>query len=379
MLGKLERYLTDVIKRKRNGIFCSLLRGILFVMSWLYFIVVRFRNWAYDKEWFRQYQPPIPVVISIGNIVAGGTGKTPATLMLAKEFYEEATLGILSRGYRSPAEKLPVPVILSAGKGPLHSAAYSGDEPYLLAENLPKAYVYVGRDRHKSANMAAKAGVEIVLLDDGMQHRKIGRDYDIVVMDVEDPFGQDYYLPRGFLRESPKSLSRANMIILNHVNETEKFLDCKRKIEKYTTAPIVGARLELLQSYDIFGNEVNTLMNKKAVLFCGIGQPDRFIETVKECGVDIIGQEIFPDHAPLYAEEIIKLADAYKSRGAEIMICTEKDKVKIPEVPELTLPIIWLKMELRVVENEGEWKRFIEKVRGDLIDRTQKESNLTNN
>ena len=113
MFGKLERYLTDVMKEKRNGILPSLLRGVLLMMSWPYLIVVRIRNWAYDNEWFRQYQPPIPVVVSIGNIVAGGTGKTPVTLMLANEFYEEATLGILSRGYRSPAEKLPAPVTLS--------------------------------------------------------------------------------------------------------------------------------------------------------------------------------------------------------------------------------------------------------------------------
>src|SRR5690554_2701297 len=142
----LERYLTDVMKRKRNGVFPSLLRGILLVISFPYGLLLRFRNWAYDKEWFRQYQPPIPIVVSIGNIVAGGTGKTPVTLLLAHEFYEEAVLGILSRGYRSHAEKLPTPIALSAGKGPLHSAAYCGDEPYLMAENLPKAYIFVGRD-----------------------------------------------------------------------------------------------------------------------------------------------------------------------------------------------------------------------------------------
>lgn len=362
MFGKLERYLTDIMKSKRNGILPSLLRGVLFMMSWPYLIVVRVRNWAYDKEWLKQYQPPIPVVVSIGNIVAGGTGKTPVTLMLANEFYEEATIGILSRGYRSPAEKLPAPVTLCTGKGPVHSAAYCGDEPYLMAENLPKAFIYVGRDRHKSANMAAKAGIEIALLDDGMQHRKIGRDYEIIVMDVDDPLGQNHHLPRGFLREHPKSLSRADLIILNHVNDAQKFEECKKTVERYTTAPIVGTQLEVQQFYDIHGNEMSSLQDKKALLFCGIGQPDRFIETVKGCGVDIIGKELFPDHAPFYTEQIIKLAETYKPQGAEMLICTEKDKVKIPEIPELSLPIVWLKMKLKVVENEEEWGNLLKKL-----------------
>src|SRR5690606_3839799 len=131
---------------------------------------------------------------------------TPVTLMIAKEFYETHKIAIISRGYRSPAEKVATPLTLSVGKGPLHSAAYCGDEPFLLSENLPKAFVYVGKDRTKSATLASKVGAEIALLDDGMQHRSIARDYEVVVMDIEDLFGHGFYLPRGFLRESPKSL-----------------------------------------------------------------------------------------------------------------------------------------------------------------------------
>jgi tetraacyldisaccharide 4'-kinase len=375
----LERYIVDVMKGKRTGFFSSFLRGCLWLLSLPYRIAVKINNWAFDKDWLRQYHPPIPVVVSVGNIVVGGTGKTPVTLLLAKEFYDDAVVGILSRGYRSPAENLPSPVTLSSGKGPLHSAAYCGDEPYLMAENLPKAYIYVGKDRQKTAILAAKAGVEIAILDDGMQHRRIGRDYEIVVMDVEDPLGQNFHLPRGFLREDPKALSRADLVILNHVIEKAKFEECKKLVEKYTHAPIIGTELVLEKCFDLQKNEISGLKDKKGVIFCGIGQPDRFIHTVKKCGVNVIGQELFKDHAPFYSEQIIQLANKYKSQGADMLICTEKDKVKIPEIPGLSLPIVWLKMQLKVVENEEDWKKFVNKLRVDLMNRSQKESNLTRN
>lgn len=371
MKGKLELYLLAVIKGKRKGFFPAFLRGILSLLSIPYFFWTLLRNWAFEKKWLKQYTPPIPVVISVGNIVAGGTGKTPTLLMLAGHFYEERTVGILSRGYRSLAEKLASPVIVCAGKGPLHSAAYCGDEPYLLAKNLPKTYIYVGKNRYKSANMAAKAGVEIALLDDGMQHRALARDYDIVVMDADDLFGQGRHLPRGLLRESPRSLARASLIIVNHVENKEQFASCQEKISVFTKAPIVGTRMEVEKICDFQGNALGSIKEKRVGLFCGIGQPDRFIQTVRESGAHIIGQEVFPDHAPYDPEQIVRLASRYRSLGAEMIVCTEKDKVKIPEIPHLPLLFVWYKMRLKIIENEEAWQTFLSKIRNDLHHRTQ--------
>lgn len=372
MLSKTKKYIIQVMRGKRHGFFALLLKGFFRVLSLPYQLIVFCRNWAYDREWLRQYQPPVPVVISVGNIVVGGSGKTPVTLMLGNALYEEASIGILSRGYRSPAEKLAMPVILSSGKGPVHSAAYCGDEPYMLAENLPKACVIVGKDRHKSANMAAKAGVEIALLDDGMQHRRIGRDYEVVVMDVDDPFGQEHFLPRGLLRESPKSLSRADLIVLNHVNDPTIFEGAKLRVREYSSAPIVGTCLGTVQLYDLYSNEVNTLNEKKVGVFCGIAQPERFFETVRNLGAQAVGQEIFPDHHVYCPEQIAQLATKYKSLGAEMLVCTEKDKVKLPEMPENPLPVVWVKIHLQVTEGQEGWENFLDKVKLDLEKRTQK-------
>src|SRR5271155_4754947 len=129
MLREAELYYVDLINGKRRGPFAFILKFFLLILSWFYRLLIFCRNWAFDHGWMKRYSPPVPVVISIGNIVAGGTGKTPVTLMLAKAFCDEFTIAILSRGYRSKAEKLPVPIVLSRGDGPLHAPSYCGDEP----------------------------------------------------------------------------------------------------------------------------------------------------------------------------------------------------------------------------------------------------------
>ena len=205
MLNKVENYLKHVIQGKKQGILRSSIKCLLLPLSWIFHRGVQLRNWCYDKKWFKSYVPPVPIVISIGNIVAGGTGKTPVTLLFAYTFYNRFSLAILSRGYRSKAEKLDAPLILCDGKGPLYPAAYCGDEPYLFAQRLPEAHVIVGENRQKASYLAAKAGAQVILLDDGMQHEVAMRDFEVVVVDVGDPFGHGYFLPRGFLREDVSS------------------------------------------------------------------------------------------------------------------------------------------------------------------------------
>lgn len=370
MLNTCELYLTDVMKDKRHGPIALTLKIILRLLSWPYRFIVFLRNWAYDHELLRQYQPPVPVVISIGNLVVGGSGKTPLTLLLAKSFYDESTLAIISRGYRSPAEKLASPITLSAGKGPLHSAAYCGDEAYLLADNLPKAFVFVGKDRLKSSSMAANAGVDIAFLDDAMQHRRIARDYEVVVMEANDPFGKGFFFPRGLLRESPKSLVRAHLIVLTGVENHEIFQQTKERIRTYTPAPVVGTRVAVTHIYDLEGNEVPSLKDKRVAIFCGIAHPERIVKTVTELGANVVAHRFYRDHHFFHSEEIVKLATSFQKLGAEMLVCTEKDKVKISEVSDSKLPIVWIKIEHRLVAGEQEWENFIKKVKVDLAERT---------
>lgn len=369
LLEQMEIYFLDLVKGKHKGFFPNILKIILLFFSWIYRFGVGCRNWAFDHGWVRRYTPPVPVVISIGNIVAGGTGKTPVTLMLAREFYQHVPLAILSRGYRSKAEKLSAPVVLSRGQGPMHPASYCGDEPFMLAQNLPKAFVFVGRDRRKTSNMAAKAGVQLLLLDDGMQHRRLARDFEIVVMDAYDPFGQGYYLPRGFLREGLKSLSRADLIILNHVHDHERYVATCQKIARYTTAPVVATKADVDSLLDLNGKPVKPIQNQKVGIFCGIAHPDYFENTVKNLGAEVVASHTIPDHKDYDPDVLIKFAKDCADKGAEWLICTEKDRVKLVDTLELALPVAWVRMKLTIVEGLPAWNAFLQRAKADLARR----------
>lgn len=368
-LSRWENYYIQLVKGKRKGLFASLLRAVLLIVSWVFQILVALRNWAFDHGWLRRYYPPVPVVISVGNIVAGGTGKTPLTMMLAQEFHDDFLVAILSRGYRSKAENLPTPMWLSKGDGPMHPASFCGDEPYLLALNMPKALVFVGGDRHKASNMAARAGAQLIVLDDGMQHRRLARDLEIVVIDAYDPFGQGYFLPRGFLREGPKSLSRADLIILNHIQDVKDLDPCRQQILPYTKAPIVGTRMQVTGIFDLDGTPADSLQGQTVGVFCGIAHPDYFEKTVLQEGAQVVNRLIVPDHESVKQSALEKFAVQCKEAGAQCLVCTEKDKVKLGLTHSLALPVRWVKSKLGIVYGEEEWKAFIAKAKADIIRR----------
>jgi len=363
VLKKFEVYLLRVMKNQERGFIPSLLKAFLTPLSWIFQAFAFFRNSAFDKGWFRRYHPPVPLVISIGNIVAGGTGKTPVTLMLAKEFYGKLPIAILSRGYRSKAEKLPQPTWLSKGEGPIRPASFCGDEPFLLAQYLPKALVIVGKNRLQASIMAAKEGAKLIFLEDGMQHRKIARDLEIVVMDARDLFGQNRFLPRGFLRDSANSLKRAHLIILNNTDSLECYHEKKELITKYSSALVVGAKMQVSGIFDFKGSHIDSLKGKKIGLFCGIARPEYFENTLLEEGAVITAKHIIPDHCEFEQQTLDKFSINCQKLGADLLVCTEKDRVRFSTLPALSLPAAWLQMQLTVIYGAEEWSHFIEKTK----------------
>lgn len=357
-MHKLQLYFIELIKGKRRGPLAYSLKTLLHIASWGFRFLVACRNWAYDNRYLSRYSPSVPVTISIGNIVAGGTGKTPVTLMLAKEF-GNIPFAILSRGYKSPAEKLTVPTLLSKGSGPLFPASYCGDEPYLLSINLPHAIVVVGKDRQAAADIAAHAGAQILLLDDGMQHRRLTRDFEVVVLDADDPFGQGYFLPRGFLREGVSALSRANLIILNHIPSSERLKELKEQLVAHTKAPIVATKMEVSNVMDFEGQPIKSIKNKRVALFCGIGQPDRFYCSVEQQGAIVVANQVYPDHFSFDGKILKNFAEESQRLGAELLICTEKDRVKLMNPVEIKLPIAWLQMQLSIVDSKEHWDNLV--------------------
>ncbi len=353
-----EIYIKNIIKGKNRSPISFLVLSFLYPLSIVFKCTVGIRNWLYEHHWMRKYIPPVPLVISVGNIVAGGTGKTPVTGFLAQFFYERFSLALISRGYRSQAEKLEHPLILCEGNGPLFPPEFCGDEPYLLAKRFPKALVIVGRDRRKASSLAAKDSVKIIILDDAMQHRSLDRDFDVVVIDANDPYGQGYHLPRGFLRESVKSLSRADLIVINHIDNQEQFESLSAQLKQYSSAPMMGTRVGIKSIQTLKGGSIPSLQGKNLGIFCSIAHPDYFKMTVESQGAKVVSELHICDHGKFLEKDLERFAKKSLKCGADYLICTEKDRVKLVDSLELVLPVIWIEMDIKIVAGEESWSQF---------------------
>lgn len=313
---KLETLMLEIIEGRRRG------KPLLRALSYLYKGGVRLRHEAYDRGIFSTYDAGIPV-ISVGNIVAGGTGKTPLVRLLAEELSKQLSVAILSRGYRSKAEKTGH--VLRVGKET--RVEECGDEPYWLAQKLPQVQVWAGPNRVESARLAKENGAEVILLDDGMQHRQLKRDFEMTVVNGNDPFGKGFFLPRGWLRDFPERLSKADCIVVMNPSP-----EIETRLRHFTEAPLVFARTKTTLS----------LKGKKVGLFCAIGHPERFLQSVREAGGEIAATFLKPDHETFQIEELRNFAE---QSAADVLVCTEKDQVKLPECD---LPIISFPSQLEI-------------------------------
>jgi tetraacyldisaccharide 4'-kinase len=345
-----EGYLRGVIRGERG---CGLLKGFLTLLSWLYRGVVILRHHAYDRGWLRQVEVPA-VVVSVGNIVAGGTGKTPLVHLLVSVLMHRRRCAILSRGYRSSVEKSGEIMHLSKEKLPSLSPVLCGDEPYWLAQSLPEAAVFVGRERSRSALLACREGAEVLILDDGMQHRRLKRDFELVVVDATDPFGGGYFLPRAFLRDLPERLMSAHLIIGTAIENFLEYEQFQVKMAPYSAAPIVAMQLTACGDQDLKGKRVG--------LFCGIGNPGRFIESVHRLGGEIVESLVGRDHEAFPEEMLETFAKRCALRGAEALVCTEKDGVRVRSAFSPSLPIIPIKARFEVTFGADHWNTLLRKL-----------------
>lgn len=326
--------------------------------AWRFF--ASWKNFLYRTKILRSKNVFLPVV-SIGNLVAGGSGKTPFTLFLAEKLLcRGKKVAILSRGYKSKAEKRGENICFSRGEK--KSFEEVGDEPILLAKRLLKTLIIVGKKREKSALLAKEKGSNLLLLDDGFQYRKIKKDVEIVILNAFDPFASGKFLPRGFLRDSPAELKRADLIVVNHITNKKCFADITNLISKYTTAPIVGMRPQILGVKNLLGEIVKVTPKDRVAAFCALGAPHIFFSTVKDLGVDLVFSKKFVDHASFSISSIFEFAKKSKSLGASYIICSEKDSVKIPKSVPFPLSIYFLEIALVPIFNKNHLDNLIEKI-----------------
>lgn len=350
----MEHYWRAVVRGERRGILASCMRGVLTGISLPYRAVVSLRNIAYDRGWKRSFAIPNCFVVSVGNSVVGGTGKTPIILKLAEDLLDLHP-AIISRGYRSDAESAASPLLACDGQGPLLSPRVCGDEPFLMASRLPSLRIVVGRDRVAGAELAAQMGSRLILLDDAMQHRRIKRQLNIVVMHAQDPFGRNALFPRGFLREPLSGLRRADLIVLHHATSSAQCDAIKAHLTKYTDAPVVGTFIRL--------ENVPALSGKRVGLFCGIGSPESFIKSVQALGAQVVDTLLLSDHEGITQAALKNFSLSCKAKGAEQLICTEKDWVKLPENLDATLPVVYTSATVAFTTGEEHWQALLAKIK----------------
>jgi tetraacyldisaccharide 4'-kinase len=350
----IERRVLEMIRGEKKA---PIAMACLAVLSLLYRSVVSLRNMAYDGGVFSSEKLCVPV-ISVGNVVAGGTGKTPFVHLLASRLQDKVRLGILTRGFRSDIEKSGLVKQIAYGNGPLFSAKHCGDEPYLLAKKI-SAPIWVGADRTRSGRIAIAQGVNCLILDDAMQHRRLKRDFEIVIVDANDPFSKGRYLPWGLLRDSPKRLKNATLIIVSHVKGDDHFGQIKAAITPLSDSPLIGVRTEVL--------EKEKFTPRKVGVFCGIGQPARFLQAVRDLNQEIVDTLILKDHAVLSKGQLENFAKRCLQKGAEVLLCTEKDFVKLYSGNASCLDIVAVEVKMKIVAGQEYWDPFIDNILDKVV------------
>jgi len=315
----------DLVSGRRRGAMATALRGILTAAEVPYAWAVRRRNRRYDRRAQTVCRVDVPVV-SVGNLTLGGTGKTPMVEWIVRRLVEQGkVVGIISRGY-------------AAQSGP-------NDEARELAGKLPGVPHVQNPDRVAAARRAIREfGCQVLVLDDAFQHRRIARDLDLVLLDALEPFGFDHVFPRGTLREPLEGLIRANVIALSRADllTAEQRAAVRDRVTKLSRdaiwVEVVHAPVALVTASGMANQASGTvavqhplevLRGRRVLAFCGLGNPAGFRHTLEVCGYDVVEFHEFPDHHAFGPSELSFLTAAARQAGAEALVCTQKDLVKI--------------------------------------------------
>jgi tetraacyldisaccharide 4'-kinase len=380
-LENLEQFAIDVILERRHGTRAKILRGILYGLSFIYERVVQLRLYLYRKRIFRERTLGC-LVISIGNLTVGGTGKTPIVEKFARALQSGGRrVAILSRGYKSvprPSkrgllarfrnEDVDPPRVVSDGKSLLLDSVTAGDEPYMLAHNLKDVIVLVDKDRVKSGRFAIdKWKVDTLLLDDGLQYLHLKHRLDMVLVDRQAPFGNEFLLPRGTLREPPRNLRRASYIFITK-NTGEPNDALVRRIRRYNrTAEIIECAHKPLHLQNILTGErlpLELLRDTYIGSISGIAAPESFEGGLKKLGAHVDLAKRYIDHHRYSEAELNSFINRCIRRDLEMIVTTEKDAVRMPRLQEaeVKVPIYFLRVEIEILSGHESWEHCVARI-----------------
>jgi tetraacyldisaccharide 4'-kinase len=376
----IETFVLEVIFEERRGTRAAFVRGLLNGGSKVFAVLVKSRRFLYNSRILRDSTLGVQV-IAVGNLTVGGTGKTPVVEKFARELRDAGrNVAILSRGYRSKPPPLhqsllnrlllrsvsTPPRVVSDGKSLLLDSEMAGDEPFMLASNLKDVVVLVDKNRVKSGRYAIEHfGCDTLLLDDGFQYWDLrGRRHDVVLIDRQQPFGNEKLLPRGTLREPPSHLSRAHTIFITKSDGNTKELR-ERITALNPDAAIIECVHQPLYFEDVFTGDrvgLDLLPGKRVASLSGIAQPESFEQSLVKLGAELVYSKRFADHHRFTQQEIINAINRAKKRQAELIITTQKDAVRFPKIDRRDLPFYFMRVEIKIVSGADDFRDCVRKI-----------------
>jgi len=375
---RLENYLVKLIQEKgadqnQPGSIRFLL-GVLKGFSFIFALIVSFRYFLYRTGLLRRFPLGIQV-ISIGNVTAGGTGKTPVTEIFARTLASQGRkVAILSRGYRRKeapwwkrmfTQVVEPPLVVSDGKRIRLDAATGGDEPYMLASNLPGVAVVVDRNRVKAGRYAIKRlGCDTIILDDGFQYQKLKHSVEVVLVDSTNPFGNGNMLPRGILREPARHLKRADIIFLTKCRGDVSA--AREEIRKYNrTAEIVECNHAPKVLKDVWSREeypLDWLRGKTLCTLSGIASPKGFENSLRHLGAKVVWCERYADHHRYDSSEVLYALNRSADMGADALVTTEKDAVRFPRFETSPIKCLYLRIAIEILRGKENFTQIINRI-----------------
>lgn len=379
-LDEFEQFAIDVILERRYGKRAAFLRLFLYGLSFIFLGAVQTRLWLFRKRLLREHHPGC-LVISIGNLTVGGTGKTPVVEKFARTLQDGGRrVAILSRGYK--AKKPPLlrrlqrkwlglerrkPRIVHDGKRLLLDSRFAGDEPYMLARSLGDVIVLVDKDRVRAALHAVREmNCDTLLLDDGMQYLHLRHRFEICLVDRQAPFGNDRLLPRGTLREPPMNLRRASHIFITKSDGKDNTALIEQIRTHNRTADIVECSHRPLYLQNLYTQErlpLEWLKGKYVGAISGIARPESFEQKLVELGTNIEITKRFADHHRFSDRELTDFISRCVRRDLDCIVTTEKDSVRFPyKIPDLEVPIYFLRVEIEILSGHTSWEKLVEQI-----------------
>ena len=332
-----EQFAKRVMSGEARGFGAATLRCALAIAEPFYAMAMRLRNWSYSRGLIATHRLSVPV-ISVGNITTGGTGKTPLVIWLARELAARGRRpAIILRGYKS-------------------RGGVSDEQRVLESALAGVATVVANPDRVSAGKTLLESGtsVDVILLDDGFQHRRLSRDFDLVLIDATAPFGFGHALPRGLLREPLSGLERADAFVRTRVDQADpatlSAIDSELR-SRNRDAPIYQSRHVMRSLLAANGDSIapEQLRGRRMLAFCGIGNPQSFNAQLTDLGAVVVGLEAFADHHDYSEPDMTGLNERARSAGAEFLVTTEKDWAKVEKLAGwISLPLWRVGLDIEI-------------------------------